>query len=94
MNKLHWKKGIACGGLFLALLGLTFYILLSDQDPGKLWTALGQAEWSWLAVGAACMMLFFCCEAKTFKLVWDCLALRRRTPPAFSTPSRGFSSVP
>ena len=63
MNKLHWKKGIACGGLFLALLGLTFYILLSDQDPGKLWTALGQAEWSWLAVGAACMMLFFCCEA-------------------------------
>ena len=43
MNKLHWKKGIACGGLFLALLGLTFYILLSDQDPGKLWTALSQA---------------------------------------------------
>lgn len=67
MNKLHWKKGIACGGLFLALLGLTFYILLSDQDPGKLWTALGQAEWSWLAVGAACMMLFFCCEAKNIQ---------------------------
>lgn len=35
MNKLHWKKGIACGGMFLALLGLTFYILLSDQDPGQ-----------------------------------------------------------
>lgn len=67
MNKLHWKKGIACGGMFLALLGLTFYILLSDQDPGKLWTALGQAEWSWLAVGAACMMLFFCCEAKNIQ---------------------------
>ena len=67
MNKLPWKKGIACGGLFLALLGLTFYILLSDQDPGKLWTALGQAEWSWLAVGAACMMLFFCCEAKNIQ---------------------------
>ena len=53
--------------MFLALLGLTFYILLSDQDPGKLWTALGQAEWSWLAVGAACMMLFFCCEAKNIQ---------------------------
>lgn len=25
-------------------------------------------------------------KPKTFKLVWDCLALRRRTPPAFSTP--------
>ena len=80
MNKLHWKKGIACGGLFLALLGLTFYILLSDQDPGKLWTALGQAEWSWLAVGAACMMLFFCCEAKKhsnwFGTVWLSGAVR------------------
>lgn len=67
MDKTRWKKGVACGGLFLLLLGLTFYLLFKDQDPTQLRAALGQAQLPWLGVGGACMVVYFCCEARNLQ---------------------------
>lgn len=67
MDNIRWKKGAACGGLFLLLLALTFYILLKNQDPAQLRAALGQAKLPWLGVGAAAMAVYFCCEAKNLQ---------------------------
>ena len=68
MNNISWKKGVACGGFFLLLLGLTFYILLKDQNPALLWAALGQAKLPWLGGWARLVWYsFFCCEARNIQ---------------------------
>lgn len=67
MNKLHWKKGVLCGSFFLLLLGLTFYLVLKGQEPGQLAAALKQVTLPLLGVGACCMGIFFCCEAKNIQ---------------------------
>lgn len=61
------KKGILCGLLFLSLLGLTFYLVFHGQDPRQLRAALLQADPTMLGIGAGCMALFFCCEAKNLQ---------------------------
>ena len=67
MNQVQWKKGLLCGGLFVLLLGLTFYLLLAKQDPAHLWAALKQVKLPLLGVGACAMVVFFLCEAKNIQ---------------------------
>ena len=44
MHKFRWKKGLACGGLFLLLVGITLWLVLKDQNPAQLWTAVKQVR--------------------------------------------------
>ncbi len=88
------EKGVACGGFFLLLLGLTFYILLKDQNPALLWAALGQAKLPWLGGGRGLYgTLFFAARPGISKQGWLCFTPRPLTGPACSMESQGFSSA-
>ena len=50
MHKFRWKKGLACGGLFLLLVGITLWLVLKDQNPAQLWTAVKQVRLPLLGV--------------------------------------------
>lgn len=63
MDKIRWKKGIACGGFFLLLVGLTLWLVLKDQDPAQLQAVLGQVRLPWLLAGLGAMVVYFLCEA-------------------------------
>ena len=67
MHKFRWKKGLACGGLFLLLVGITLWLVLKDQNPAQLWTAVKQVRLPLLGVGLGCMAVYFCCEAKNIQ---------------------------
>ena len=57
------KKNWIGGGLLLALMGVTFFVLLRDQPVTKLADVLGRVHPGWLAVGLGLMFLFVASEA-------------------------------
>ena len=93
MHKFRWKKGLACGGLFLLLVGITLWLVLKDQNPAQLWTAVKQVRLPLLGVGLGCMAVYFCCEAKNIQTGLSLLDPLLHTGPACSMRSMAFSSA-
>lgn len=61
------KKAVVYGVGFLALTGLTFYVLFHGQDPESFRAAFRLVKLPWLGGAAGCMAVFFCCEARNLQ---------------------------
>lgn len=66
MNKTTLRL-LRSGALFCALIGLTFYLLLRDQDLSQLAAVLRTARIPYLLVAAVCMCVFVLGEAHNIR---------------------------
>ncbi|RZT02587.1 lysylphosphatidylglycerol synthase transmembrane domain-containing protein [Cuneatibacter caecimuris] len=58
------RKKAALNILFLAgVFGLTFYLLLKDQELSGIWASLQQAQPGWLIAGLLLVIVFVCSES-------------------------------
>ena len=48
---------------FMALIGITFYILLKDQDFFQMWEILKSVKIQYVFIGIICILLYVVCEA-------------------------------
>ena len=62
-NHFTLKKLIQNGGVFLLLIGITFFILFRNNDPGKLIDHLWTANPMFLGAGIFAMCMFILCES-------------------------------
>ena len=63
------KKNWIGGVLLLALMGVTFYVLLKDQSFSALADALGQVKPGYVVLGLGLMLVFVGSEALCTKLI-------------------------
>ncbi|MEG2097495.1 MAG: lysylphosphatidylglycerol synthase transmembrane domain-containing protein [Pseudoflavonifractor sp.] len=66
---MNQKKNWLGGGLLLALMALTLFLLLRDQPFGQLAAVLGSIRPGYVAGGLGLMFLFVGCEAMCSKLI-------------------------
>ena len=67
--KLGKKRNLLWVAVMAGLLGWTVHTVLRDQTPGQLAQALAGADWRFLLLGAALMVGFVACEAKSTHLI-------------------------
>lgn len=52
--------------IFLVLFGGTFYFLLKDQDIGKIWQSIANANYGYIFLGLCTIVVFVCSESVIF----------------------------
>lgn len=62
-NKSTFKKILKNGGAFVLLIGITFFVLLRNNNPGELFQLLRTVDPFFLVAGVLAMCVFILCES-------------------------------
>ena len=63
MNSMSLKKILKSSLLFIALIGVTFFVVFKDNSLNNIVETLKSVNLTYIYVGILFMFLFICCEA-------------------------------
>ncbi|MBF0709848.1 MULTISPECIES: lysylphosphatidylglycerol synthase transmembrane domain-containing protein [unclassified Gemella] len=64
--------------IFLALISITFYLLLKDYSPGQLYGLISKLNYSYLILGSILAFIYIICESMAFKIIFKRLGQKTK----------------